>query len=62
MDDLRPSEATIEVRRPRPDAAVVVVSGEHDLTSAAQLNETLTTALTDCTHLIVDLSFAAFID
>ena len=59
MDDLM---ATVEVRWPRPGAAMVVLAGEHDLTSAAQLNETLSTALADCTHLIVDLSSAAFID
>ena len=62
MGDHLPTEASIEVQRPRPDAAVVVVLGEHDLTSAPQLNEMLMTALADCTHLIVDLSSAAFID
>jgi anti-sigma B factor antagonist len=63
MDDLvSPREGTVEVRWPRPGAALVVVAGEHDLASAAELDETLAAALAGCTHLIVDLSSAAFID
>lgn len=56
------SAPTIEVRRPRPATALVVLSGEHDLNSAAELGETLSLALDRCTHLIVDLSSADFID
>jgi anti-anti-sigma factor len=63
MDGYDTSSApTIEVRRPRPDTALVALSGEHDLSSAAELGETLSLALECCTHLIVDLSCAEFID
>ena len=56
------SPPTIELRRPRPDTVLVVLSGEHDLNSAAELGKTLTLALDRCTHLIVDLSSAEFVD
>ena len=56
------SPPTIEVRRPRPDTLLVVLLGEHDLTSAAELGKTLKLALNDCTRLIVDLSSAEFVD
>ena len=56
------SAPTIELRRPRPDTALVVLAGEHDLNSAAELGERLRLALDRCTHLIVDLSSTEFID
>lgn len=63
MDDFVSFAApTIDVRRPRPDTALVALAGEHDLNSAAELGETLSLALDRCTHLIVDLSSAEFID
>ena len=62
MNDSPVREPAIEVLWPRPDSAVVVLSGEHDLASAADLNETLAETLANCEHLIVDLSSATFID
>ncbi len=56
------SPPTVEVRRPRPDTVLVVLAGEHDLSSAAELRKTLTLALNGCTHLIVDLSSTEFVD
>jgi anti-anti-sigma factor len=53
---------TIEVRSPQPYAAVVVLGGEHDLSSADEVQQTLDQSLTACDHLIVDLSTAEFID
>ena len=55
-------EPTIEVRSPRPHAALVVLGGEHDLNSADQLRETFNQSLAHCDHLIVDLSATEFID
>jgi anti-anti-sigma factor len=53
---------TIEVRSPQPHAAVVVLGGEHDLSSADEVQQTLDQSLRACDHLIVDLSTAEFID
>jgi anti-anti-sigma factor len=55
-------EPTIEVRSPRPHAALVVLGGEHDLNSAGDLRLILDRTLPLCDHLIVDLSAAEFID
>jgi anti-sigma B factor antagonist len=55
-------QPTIEVRSPRPDAALVVLGGEHDLFSADRLQQTFDDALAGSDHLIVDLSGAEFID
>jgi anti-sigma B factor antagonist len=55
-------QPTIEVRSPHPDAALVVLGGEHDLYSADQLRQTIEMSLSGCDHLIVDLSAAEFID
>ena len=62
MVDRIPSRPTIEVRSPRPGAALVVLAGEHDLHSAAGLQGTLNDMLFGAEHLIVDLSRAEFID
>ena len=57
MSDDRPSlEPTIEVRSPQPGVVLVVLSGEHDLTSADELRQTFDQSLSRCDHLIVDLS------
>ncbi len=53
---------TIEVRRPQPHAALVVLAGEHDLHSADQVRQAFEESLAACDHLIVDLSAAEFID
>jgi anti-anti-sigma factor len=55
-------EPAIEVRWPKPYAALVVLGGEHDLNSADQLRETFNQSLAHCDHLIVDLSATEFID
>ena len=55
-------QPTIEVRSPRPHAALIVLGGEHDLYSADQLRQTIDMSLYGCDHLIVDLSAAEFID
>ena len=55
-------EPAIEVRWPKPHAALVVLGGEHDLNSADQLRETFNQSLAHCDHLIVDLSATGFID
>ena len=55
-------EPAIEVRSPRPHAALVVLGGEHDLNSADQLRETFNQSLAHCDHLIIDLSATEFID
>jgi anti-anti-sigma factor len=47
---------------PRPDVAVVVLEGEHDLESTPRLEQALGEALLTCSHLVVDLSLAQFID
>jgi anti-sigma B factor antagonist len=55
-------KATIEVRSPRSDVAVVVLAGEHDLYSGEELRQRIEQSLARCSHLIVDLSAAEFID
>jgi len=55
-------EPSIEVRSPQPDAALVVLGGEHDLSSANELRRTFDQSLAHCDHLIVDLSATEFID
>ncbi len=53
---------TIEVRSPRPQVALVVLAGEHDLHSADEVQQTFDQSLAVCDHLIVDLSAVEFID
>ena len=55
-------EPSIEVRSPQPHAALVVLGGEHDLSSANELRRTFDQSLARCDHLIVDLSATEFID
>ena len=63
MSDGRSSrEPAIEVLLPQPNALVIVLSGEHDLTSAEELRQTLDQSLGSCDHLIVDISAVEFID
>jgi anti-sigma B factor antagonist len=62
MGDSPSTEPTIEVRSPQPGAALVVLSGEHDLHSADRLRQTTDDMLFGNEHLIVDLSRAEFID
>ena len=53
---------TIEIRASQPNAALVVLAGEHDLHSANEVRQTFDRSLAACDHLIVDLSAAEFID
>jgi anti-anti-sigma factor len=55
-------EPTIELAWPRPDTALIALGGEHDLASAPRLQATVDEALASCSHLIVDISAAEFID
>ena len=57
-----PLEPTFEILRPRPGTAQVVLGGEHDLASAPRLQKTLDDSLRSCSHLVVDLTAAEFID
>jgi anti-anti-sigma factor len=53
---------TIDVSWPKPDVALVVLGGEHDLESAPPVEQATGEALLTCSHLIVDLSQTQFID
>ena len=53
---------TIAVCSPKPHAALVVLAREHDLYSAAEVQQTLDQSLAAYVHLIIDLSAVAFID
>jgi anti-anti-sigma factor len=60
--DLRDTEPTIDVHWPKPQIALLVLGGEHDLDSAPLVERAIGEALLTCSHLIVDLSQAQFID
>ena len=62
MSDSPSLQPTIEVRSPQPNAALIVLGGEHDLYSADRLQQTLEDSLAGSDHLIIDLSAAEFID
>jgi anti-anti-sigma factor len=62
LPDAWSAAPTIETRWPHPGVAQVVLGGEHDLSTQDQLVSTLATTLTDCSHLVVDLSTTQFID
>jgi anti-sigma B factor antagonist len=55
-------EPTVELRRLRPDTALIVLGGEHDLATAPRLQESVDQALASCGNLIVDVSEATFVD
>jgi anti-sigma B factor antagonist len=55
-------KATIEVRSPKPQVALVALAGEHDLYSGDELQQTFNQSLAVCDQLIVDLSAAEFVD
>jgi anti-anti-sigma factor len=60
--DLRDTEPTIDVLRPKPHIALVVLGGEHDLDSAPLVERATEEALLTCSHLIIDISPVQFID
>jgi anti-anti-sigma factor len=60
--DFRDTEPTVDVHRPKPHVALVVLGGEHDLDSAPLVEQATEEALLTCSHLIVDISRVQFID
>ena len=52
----------LRVEHPAPDRAVVVLAGEHDLSSAAELRELLAQLVGENRVVVVDLSAARFAD
>jgi anti-sigma B factor antagonist len=60
--DSRPTEPTVVLRWVKPDIAIVVLEGEHDLASAASVDRVVGDALLTCSHLIIDIASADFID
>ena len=52
----------LRVERPEPGQAVVVLEGEHDLSTAEELRELLARLVTDNGVVVVDLSAARFAD
>jgi len=62
LSDSLNTEPRTAITSPRPGVAVVVLEGEHGLESAARLKLALGEALLTCSHLVVDLSLAQFID
>ena len=61
-DSLSSQDPTIDVRWVQPGTALIVIGGEHDLQSAPELAQVMDESLDRCSHLIVDLSTAEFID
>jgi len=61
-DTYSTDEPTVDLRWPRPETALIVLGGEHDLATAPRLQETVDEALASCRNLIVDISDATFID
>jgi anti-sigma B factor antagonist len=60
--DSHPAEPTVALRWSKPDIAIVVLEGEHDLASAPTVDRMVGDALLTCSHLIVDFSSVEFID
>ena len=56
------SRPTMEVLRPRSGVSVLVLGGEHDLDSAAALEQLATEALESSDHVVFDLSAVQFLD
>jgi len=56
------TESTVDLRWVTPDIAIVVLGGEHDLASAPTVDRVVGDALLTCSHLIIDISPAEFID
>ena len=56
------AEPMVEIAWPRPDVALFVLEGEHDLESAPRLERAMGDALLTCSGLLVDLSSVEFID
>jgi anti-sigma B factor antagonist len=57
-----PHSPSLEVLRPEPDVALIVLGGEYDLATAPDLQEAIDVTLASCSHLVVDLTSTEFID
>ena len=55
-------QTMLRLERPRFDAVVVVLEGEHDVSSSARLQELLESLLTRHAHVVADLTEADFVD
>jgi anti-sigma B factor antagonist len=55
-------EPRIQISRPAPDAVLVSLGGEHDLSSSRDVEKALTESLEAGSHLIVNISDTEFID
>jgi anti-anti-sigma factor len=55
-------EPTIDLSWPRPEAALIVLGGEHDLATAPAVQATIDDAFSTCSHLVIDISATQFID
>jgi anti-anti-sigma factor len=62
MGGIETPGSELEVLYPHPDAAVVVLHGDHDLATKDQLHETLTGLLDTHRLVVADLSVATFAD
>lgn len=56
------TEPTVDLRWLKPDIAIVVLGGEHDLASAPTVEGVVGEALLTCSHLIIDISPVEFIE
>jgi anti-anti-sigma factor len=56
------TEPVVDLHWLKPDVALLVLGGEHDLESAPGVEQAAGEALATCSHLIVDISPAQFID
>lgn len=56
------TEPTVDLRWRKPDIAIVVLGGEHDLASAPTVECVVGDVLLTCSHLIIDISPVEFID
>jgi anti-anti-sigma factor len=62
MSDAAGTPPTIELRWPQTDIAQIVLVGEHDLASGAELEATFKAVLDVSTKVVVDLTGVEFID
>jgi anti-anti-sigma factor len=56
------TEPTVDLHWLKPPVALVVLAGEHDLGSASTVDQVIGESLITCSHLIIDITPAEFID
>lgn len=56
------AQQEFRIERPSPDATVVVLTGEHDVATAADLQRLLESLLSENDLLVLDLSEVEFLD